>query len=72
VEQVFFGGRDLTAWLQKILSQSNCKFAGQPEREIIREIKEKLAYDALDFEAEKQKIVTTTRCSMSCKWANAK
>jgi actin len=55
----------LTAWLQKILSERGYTFTTSVESEIIRDIKEKLAYVAFDFEAELQKAVTTTDCNHS-------
>jgi actin-related protein len=65
VMRIDLTGRELTDYLEKNMMERGYPFCTHPEREVIRDMKEKLCYVALDFEQELQASIQSSALEKS-------
>jgi len=60
VHRLDLAGRDLTENMMRILVERGYSFSTSAEKEIVRDVKERLAYVAIDYDAELEKSETSS------------
>lgn len=65
VSRLNIGGCDVTSYLQEILLEKGLHLTTSADFQIVRDIKEKCSYFALDFESELQKAKSSSSCDFT-------
>ncbi|KAK6170052.1 hypothetical protein SNE40_018538 [Patella caerulea] len=65
IKRMDLAGRDLTLYLRRLLTERGYSFTSGSETEIVRDMKEKLCYVALNFEEELDSSVTSSKIEKS-------
>lgn len=65
VQRIELAGRDLTAFMVKLLTERGHSFTSSAEREIVRDIKEKTSFIALDFDAAMKEAQESSKHEMN-------
>ena len=59
IDKILLAGRDITQYLFELCAEKGYNFSTSAELEIVKDIKEKLAFVAIDFEAAMKKATTS-------------